>query len=117
MSETLRRAPVVYIPHGGGPWPFVDTPFGERRELDALSSYLRSLPSLYPARAILSVTAHWEEDAPTVSSHPNPPLLFDYYGFPPESYQLTWPAPGDPSLATRVRELLAAAGIAATSDA
>jgi aromatic ring-opening dioxygenase catalytic subunit (LigB family) len=40
-----------------------------------------------------------------------PPLLFDYYGFPPESYQLTWPAPGAPALAQRVRELLGAAGI------
>jgi aromatic ring-opening dioxygenase catalytic subunit (LigB family) len=37
-------------------------------------------------------------------------LLFDYYGFPPESYELTWPAPGEPALARRVRQLLAAAG-------
>ena len=40
-----------------------------------------------------------------------PPLLFDYSGFPAESYELTWPAPGEPALAARVRELLGAAGI------
>jgi aromatic ring-opening dioxygenase catalytic subunit (LigB family) len=45
------------------------------------------------------------------------PLLFDYYGFPPESYRLTWPAPGDPGLAARVRSLLAAAGFASAEDA
>jgi aromatic ring-opening dioxygenase catalytic subunit (LigB family) len=45
-----------------------------------------------------------------------PPLLYDYYGFPPESYTITWPAPGAPALASRVRELLAAAGIASGTD-
>ena len=38
-------------------------------------------------------------------------MLYDYYGFPPESYQITWPAPGEPALAARVRELLGAAGL------
>jgi aromatic ring-opening dioxygenase catalytic subunit (LigB family) len=37
-------------------------------------------------------------------------MLYDYYGFPPESYQITWPAPGSPALAARVRSLLGAAG-------
>jgi aromatic ring-opening dioxygenase catalytic subunit (LigB family) len=46
-----------------------------------------------------------------------PPLLFDYYGFPPETYQLTWPAPGAPALAARVQELLRTAGIASAADA
>ena len=46
-----------------------------------------------------------------------PPILYDYYGFPPESYTITWPAPGAPDLASRVRELLDAAGIANAADA
>src|SRR5690606_38607398 len=41
------------------------------------------------------------------------PLLFDYYGFPPEAYQITWPPPGSPVLAARVREVLEAAGFQA----
>jgi aromatic ring-opening dioxygenase catalytic subunit (LigB family) len=45
-----------------------------------------------------------------------PPMLYDYYGFPPESYEITWPAPGDPALASRVRELLGAAGIESGTD-
>ena len=46
-----------------------------------------------------------------------PPLLFDYYGFPPESYELSWPAPGAPELGARVRQLLGGAGIETGSNA
>ena len=42
---------------------------------------------------------------------PRPPMLFDYSGFPEESYQLSWPAAGSPALAARVRTLLDEAGI------
>jgi aromatic ring-opening dioxygenase catalytic subunit (LigB family) len=44
-------------------------------------------------------------------------MLYDYYGFPPESYRITWPAPGDPTLAARVRELLSSAGFDTAADA
>lgn len=47
----------------------------------------------------------------------HPPLLFDYDGFPPESYKLTWPAPGSPPLASRVRALLEGAGLKTGEDA
>lgn len=112
MSVASSRLPVVFIPHGGGPWPFVRTPFGSEAELAGLAGYLRSLAQLpkQPPRALLIVSAHWEEPRPTVMSGKSPPMLFDYYGFPPESYQLTWPAPGEPALAARVRDLLGAAG-------
>ena len=62
------------------------------------------------------VSAHWEEPVPTVMTSPRPPILYDYYGFPPETYRITWPAPGDPRLAARVRELLGAAGFATAED-
>ncbi len=106
------RMPVVFLPHGGGPWPFVDVGFGDKAELDGLKGYLRSIQDLprKKPRALLAVSAHWEEPVFTVMSGDKPPLLFDYYGFPPESYKLTWPAPGDPALAARVRGLLEKAG-------
>jgi aromatic ring-opening dioxygenase catalytic subunit (LigB family) len=110
--SSASRVPVAYIPHGGGPWPFVRTPFGDAAELDGLAGYLRSVAQLppEPPRALLVISAHWEQPCPTVMSGKAPPLLFDYNGFPPESYQLTWPAPGEPALAGRVRELLGKAG-------
>jgi aromatic ring-opening dioxygenase catalytic subunit (LigB family) len=112
------RQPVVFVPHGGGPWPFVSTPFGAPAELDALKSYLTAIASApkTPPKAVLVISAHWEEPVPTVMSSARPPMLYDYYGFPPESYQIEWPTPGDPVLANRVRSLLGAAGIPSAED-
>jgi len=45
-----------------------------------------------------------------------PPLLFDYYGFPDHTYRLKYPAPGDPQLAGEVRALLAGAGFACSEE-
>lgn len=118
-TSTSSRMPVVYLPHGGGPWPFVDLAFGTPAEYDDLKGYLRALPAVAPTtpKALLVISAHWEEPTPTVTTSTAPPLLFDYYGFPPESYTLTWPAPGDPALAARTRALLDAAGFRTASDA
>jgi aromatic ring-opening dioxygenase catalytic subunit (LigB family) len=112
------RLPVAFFPHGGGPWPFVETPFGTKAELDALASYLRSISSLpkTPPKALLVISAHWEERVPTVMTSAQPPMLYDYGGFPREAYEITWPAPGDPKLAARVQELLVAAGFATAAD-
>lgn len=118
MKPATARMPVVYLPHGGGPWPFVDLGMGEPAELEQLAGYLRGLHALPPEkpRALLVISAHWEEPVPTVMTGERPPLLFDYYGFPPESYALTWPAPGDPGLAARVRQLLEAGGFTTAAD-
>jgi aromatic ring-opening dioxygenase catalytic subunit (LigB family) len=113
------RLPVAYVPHGGGPWPFVDVGFGDKAELDALATYLRSirrLPATSP-KALLIVSAHWEEPRPTVMTSARPPMLYDYYGFPPESYKITWPAPGHPEVAERVRHLLDGAGFESATNA
>lgn len=47
---------------------------------------------------------------------PNPPMLYDYYGFPPAAYEIRWAAPGAPWLAPRVRELLTQAEIPSAVD-
>src|SRR3954463_1035165 len=123
MSESnqgngVSRMPVVFLPHGGGPWPFVDLPFGSKSELDALARYLRSVSALpkTPPKAVLVISAHWEEPVPTVMTGEHPPMLYDYYGFPPESYEIQWPAPGNPELAARVRHLLEGGGFQTASD-
>jgi len=118
IMTTKNRMPVAFVPHGGGPWPFVDMGI-DPTEVNELSAYLRSvksLPKITP-KALLVVSAHWEEPVPTVMTAERPPMLYDYYGFPPESYKIQWPAPGQPQVAARVRELLGAAGSASAEDA
>lgn len=116
------RMPVVFAPHGGGPWPFVQTRFMSPDEHKALKNWLESIggmsaPDGTKPKALLVISAHWEADVATVSTSPAPPMLYDYYGFPPESYRIEWPAPGSPELAGRVRELLQGAGVATAEDA
>ena len=75
---------------------------------DGLAQWLKELPSLLPARpsAILVVSAHWETSGFTVNNAGKPNLLFDYFGFPEETYRLTYPVSGEPALALRAAELL-----------
>jgi aromatic ring-opening dioxygenase catalytic subunit (LigB family) len=113
MSE---RLPTVFISHGGGPWPFMAIePPGA---YDGLAAWLRAMPDAVGAKpkAVLVVSAHWEEDEPTVMTNPRPSLLYDYYGFPPETYRLRYDAPGSPALAERVRTLLRDSRIACRDD-
>jgi aromatic ring-opening dioxygenase catalytic subunit (LigB family) len=62
------------------------------------------------------VSAHWEEPVFTVQSHPHPPMVYDYYGFPEHTYRIEYASPGDPALANRVVELLQAAGLGVQLD-
>jgi aromatic ring-opening dioxygenase catalytic subunit (LigB family) len=110
------RQPALFIPHGGGPCFFMPDPNGNWRGMEA---YLKGLAATLPARpkAILVVSGHWEERAfAFTGAEAHPGLIFDYYGFPPETYRLTWPAPGAPWLAERGRQLLAAAGLPSAVD-
>jgi len=117
-TTATARMPVVFLPHGGGPWPFVDLGV-DRAEFDDLAGYLRAVAAVPPTppRALLVISAHWEARVPTVMTSAQPAMYYDYYGFPPESYRVTWPAPGDPALAARVRGLLEDAKFVTAEDA
>jgi len=56
--------------------------------------------------SILLISAHWEAPQATLTAAPNPELIYDYYGFPPESYQVQYPCPGNPDLARQVKAAL-----------
>lgn len=73
----------------------------------AMVEFMRQLPSrLSRPEAILVISAHWEESAPTLLGAENPPMFYDYYGFPDEAYTITYPAPGHPGLAQRIAGML-----------
>ncbi len=104
---------IVYVPHGGGPLPLLGEP-GHR----AMVEFMTRLPArLTKPEAIIVVSAHWEERSATVLGADHPPMLYDYYGFPPEAYEITYPAPGHPALAERLAGLLAENDIPARVDA
>jgi aromatic ring-opening dioxygenase catalytic subunit (LigB family) len=110
--------PTIYLPHGGGPCFFMEVPWGPPDMWLRMADWLRGINASLPEqpKALLVISGHWEASVPTVTSNAAPPLIYDYYGFPPHTYELTWPAPGAPALAERVRGLLGAAGMAAAAD-
>ena len=114
---TTARLPTYFISHGGGPWPWMKEQLGGA--YDQLEAALARMPADLgrTPRAVLMLSAHWEAPQFTVQTHPRPPMLYDYGGFPDFTYQIKYPAPGAPDVAARVRELLAAAGIASQEDA
>jgi aromatic ring-opening dioxygenase catalytic subunit (LigB family) len=113
MAES--RQPTLFIPHGGGPCFFMDDPNGLWTEL---RDFLEAIPGTLsaPPKAILLVSGHWETEGFAFTAHPQPPLIYDYYNFPPHTYELRFDAPGAPSLAARAAGLLENAGLKASLD-
>lgn len=111
--------PVFYLSHGGGPCFFMDwSPIGPKDTWYRMEAWLKDFRSLLPEtpRAILVVSAHWEESDFTVQRVEDPGLIYDYEGFPPHTYELRYPARGDPALSHRISHLLGAAGIPAREN-
>ena len=115
MPPTVRQ-PTLFIPHGAGPCFFMD--WNPPHTWDRMAEFLRAIPASLPARpkAIALVTAHWLAPEPSLSSAAQPGMLFDYHGFPPHTYELSYPAPGAPQLAERAAALMAQAGFAPVLD-
>jgi len=102
----------VFVAHGGGPMPLLGQDPTIKAHLESIQKQLPSKP-----RAVLVVTAHWEAEPVRVMAAEKPGMLFDYYGFPDESYRYDYAAPGDPELAAKIRNLLADANIPCDLDA
>jgi aromatic ring-opening dioxygenase catalytic subunit (LigB family) len=113
---TATKLPTFFISHGGGPWPWMLDQMGGR--YDKLAAALRQMPEQLAAkpRAVLMVSAHWEEPDFTVMVNPNPPMLYDYSNFPEHTYRVRYAAPGAPELASQVQALLRGANIATAVD-
>jgi aromatic ring-opening dioxygenase catalytic subunit (LigB family) len=107
---TTVRLPVLFISHGGGPWPYVDS---LKRMYVRTERELRRLPERLPARprAVLAISGHWEAPNFSVATGARPPMEYDYSGFPAHTYQIRYAAPGEPVLAEYARKLIAGAGL------
>ena len=95
------RMPVLYLSHGAP--PLADDALWRRQ----LADWSAGIPR---PRAILVVSAHWESAPLTVAATTTVPLVYDFWGFPQRYYQVTYPAPGAPGLAERVKRLLGGTG-------
>jgi 4,5-DOPA dioxygenase extradiol len=103
---------ILFVSHGGGPMPLLGDP-GHQEMVQRLEEITRTL---HKPSAILVISAHWEENVATITSGPDPDLIYDYYGFPPESYNIQYRCGGQPQLAQQVYQALQGAGIPARMD-
>src|SRR5487761_1019219 len=93
------RMPVIFFGHGSP----MNT-LASNRYTDAWRKLGASVPT---PKAILAISAHWVTRGTAVTAMAKPRTIHDFGGFPQALYDVQYPAPGDPALAARVREVLA----------
>ncbi|MFO7885328.1 MAG: class III extradiol ring-cleavage dioxygenase [Desulfobacteraceae bacterium] len=109
-QKKIKETPamtVLYIPHGGGPLPLLNHK-GHRD----LIEFLKHVPEqIQTPEAVIVISAHWEQSIPSLTASASPPLIYDYYGFKPEAYEIEYPAPGAPRLAEKIFSVFEKNGI------
>ena len=101
--------PSLFISHGS---PMLALDSGASGA--ALSGLAERLPR---PRAVLVQSAHWESSELLVGSAAQPATWHDFHGFPPQLYQLDYPAAGEPQLAADIAARLNTAGLESRLDA
>lgn len=99
--------PVLFQAHGAP--PLLD----DAGWIGELAAWGAALPR---PRAIVVVSAHWEARPLSIGATRPLPLIYDFYNFPERFYRLSYPAPGAPEVAQRIRGLFAAASIACVDE-
>ncbi len=103
-----NQMPVLFIGHGSPMNVVLDNAF--TRDLQAWG---QRLPK---PRAIMVVSAHWLTEGTFVGCMDRPETIYDFYGFPRELYELTYPCPGAPAEAERITHLPGAETVRCRSD-
>lgn len=98
------RFPALFINHGGGPLPLLGQQPGIVSQLQLLVSSNKYIPT--KPDAIVVVSAHYEANPIQITSGLQPNMIYDYYGFPKESYKFQYNAPGSPKVAQAIQSLL-----------
>lgn len=112
MEICKNLAPALFVSHGGGPMPLLNKDDPCAVKMREIAATIKNLPD-----AIVIISAHWQTQSGfKVTTGYSHPLLFDYSGFPRESYELKYNAKGAPSVAATIIKDFNEAGIPCSGD-
>ena len=103
------RLPALYVSHG--------SPNLALTPQTAAYRFLSEIGARLPRpKVILMVSAHWTTRIPVIGTAAKPPMIYDFGGFSRALYEMTYSAPGEPAVARRAGQLIAAAGLPVAED-
>nr|WP_150111959.1 4,5-DOPA dioxygenase extradiol [Flavobacterium sasangense] len=98
LGEEEEKMPVLFIGHGSPMNAIEDNIFSKRWQQMG-----KEIPT---PKAVVVVSAHWLTKGTMVTAMPNPKTIHDFGGFPQALFEVQYPAPGNPELATEIQKLI-----------
>ncbi len=97
LNKTSKM-PVLFLGHG--------SPMNAIEENEFVQGFRKVSSEIETPQAILVVSAHWETQGSKVTAMQTPPTIHDFGGFPQALFEVQYPAPGSPSLAQDVKNMV-----------
>jgi len=97
------KMPVLFLGHG--------SPMNAIEDNEFVQGFKNISQKIDKPKAILVISAHWETKGTYVTAMENPKTIHDFGGFPQALFDVQYPAPGSPELATLTKEIITTTNI------